>query len=173
VAINAGVYLLAKLDMQLIAELKTGDLFDLDHVEVKNGIVQPTRRPRNLLFAWTHPEQKHDLVVFLGEAQPPIGKYAFCRQLIAYARELGVERVFTFAAMATAMHPEHPSQVFAAATDQEGLEEPADYYRGNPGARYAARRAKLSRARHQRRERNLQMQQRTLSFPGGEEVASD
>jgi putative transposase len=54
-----------------------------------------------------------------------------------------------------------------------GYLTPADYYRGNPGARYAARRAKLSRARHQRKEKHLAMQQRTLPFPGGEEVASD
>jgi putative transposase len=54
-----------------------------------------------------------------------------------------------------------------------GYLTPADYYRGNPSARYAARRAKLSQARHERREKNLAMQQRTLPFPGREEVASD
>jgi proteasome assembly chaperone (PAC2) family protein len=126
VALNAGVYLLAKLDMEVIAELEAGDLFDVDHVEVKEGIIQLGRRPRNRVFLWRDPERKHDLVVLLGEAQPPLGKYAFCRQLIAYARDLGVERVFTFAAMAamaTRMHPEHRSRVFGAATDGESLEE--------------------------------------------------
>jgi putative transposase len=54
-----------------------------------------------------------------------------------------------------------------------GYLTPADYYRGNPSARYAARRAKLSRARHQRKEKNLELQQQTLPFPGREEVASD
>jgi predicted ATP-grasp superfamily ATP-dependent carboligase len=72
---------------------------------------------------WTDPEKKHDLVIFLGEAQPPVGKYAFCRQLIKYARQIGIERVFTFAAMATRMHPEHESRVFGAATDDDRLEE--------------------------------------------------
>jgi predicted ATP-grasp superfamily ATP-dependent carboligase len=62
-------------------------------------------------------------VIFLGEAQPPIGKYLFCRKLVEYARELGVERVFTFAAMATQMHPDHPSRIFGAATDAATLEE--------------------------------------------------
>jgi uncharacterized protein len=123
VAFNAGVYLLAKLDMNLIAEFEASDLFDVDHVEVKEGIVQMGRRPRNRLFVWVDPKEKHDLVVFLGEAQPPIGKYTFCRQLIAHARQLGVERIFTFAAMATQMHPEHPSRVFGAATDEENLAE--------------------------------------------------
>lgn len=123
VALNAGIYLLAKLGMNLIAEFEVGDLFDVDHVEVKRGIIQSGRRPRNRLFVWTDPNKKHDLVVFLGEAQPPIGKYAFCRQLINHARQLGVERFFTFAAMATAMHPDHQSRLFGAATDQESLDE--------------------------------------------------
>ena len=42
---NAGVYLLAKLDMRLIAELEASELLDVDQVEVKNGIIQPGRRP--------------------------------------------------------------------------------------------------------------------------------
>jgi hypothetical protein len=123
VAFNAGIYLLSRLEMLSLAEINTGDLFDVDQVEVKEGIIQPGRRPRNRFFVWTDPQGKRDLVLFLGEAQPPTGKYAFCRRIIAYARELGVERVFTFAAMATQMHPESPSRIFTAATDQEALAE--------------------------------------------------
>ncbi|HEX6986641.1 MAG TPA: PAC2 family protein, partial [Planctomycetaceae bacterium] len=55
--------------------------------------------------------------------QPPMGQYAFCRHLVRFARELGVERVVTFAAMATGMRPEHPCRTFAAATDAETLGE--------------------------------------------------
>lgn len=123
VALNAGVYLLAKLHMSLIAEFEVSDLFDVEHVEVKDGIIQPGRRPRNRLFLWTDPDARRDLVVFLGEAQPPVGKYAFCRQLIGHAQQLGVERIFTFAAMVTQMHPAQRSQVFGAATDDASLEE--------------------------------------------------
>lgn len=123
VALNAGYYLLAKLDMHMIAEFQANDLFDVDHVEVKEGILQPGTRARNRVFLWTDPDKKRDLMLFLGEAQPPLGKYAFCRQLISYARDIGVERVFTFAAMATQMHPEHRARVFGAATDQASLEE--------------------------------------------------
>jgi hypothetical protein len=123
VALNAGYYLLAKLGMHVIAEFEIADLFDVDHVEVNEGLIQPVGHPRNRFFLWTDPNQKHDIVVFLGEAQPPIGKFPFCHKLIEYSRELGIERVFTFAAMATQMHPEHPSRVFGAATDGQSLEE--------------------------------------------------
>src|SRR5262245_41824349 len=121
VALTAGYYLLAKLGMHMIAEYEAHDLFDVEHVEVKEGIIQEARRPRNRFFAWTDPRRKHDLVVFLGEAQPPVGKYLLCRKLIDYGRELGVERVFTFAAMATQMHHEQQARVLVAATDAEIL----------------------------------------------------
>jgi proteasome assembly chaperone (PAC2) family protein len=123
VALNAGIYLLAKLGMNVFADFEAGELFDVDLVEVKEGLIQPVRWPRNRLFTWKDPKGQHDLVVFLGEVQPPVGKYPFCRRLIAHARDLGVERVFTFAAMATQMHPEHRSRIFGAATDEQSLDE--------------------------------------------------
>jgi putative transposase len=54
-----------------------------------------------------------------------------------------------------------------------GYLPPLEYYRGNPEARYAARRTKLAEARHQRKEKNLELQQRTLPLSAGEGVASD
>jgi len=123
VATSSGYYLLAKLGMQLLAEFAPGALFDVEHVEVKDGLIRMGQLPRSRFFSWTDPQGRHDLIVFIGEAQPPSGKHAFCRQVIEYARGLGVERVFTFAAMATAMHPEHDARVFGAATDDESLAE--------------------------------------------------
>jgi proteasome assembly chaperone (PAC2) family protein len=123
VAISAGYYLLAKLEMHLLAEFSPRELFDFEHIEVKAGIIRTASLPRSRFFVWTDPEKKHDLVVFIGEAQPPHGRYAFCCKLIEYARSLGVERLFTFAAMATQMHPEHPPRVFGAATNVQNLAE--------------------------------------------------
>jgi proteasome assembly chaperone (PAC2) family protein len=123
VAVSAGYYLMAKLGMHLMAELPAEELFDVEHVEVKGGIIRPGRLPRSRFFAWRDPRGEHDLVVFIGEAQPPLGKYPFCRRLIDYARGLGVDRVFTFAAMATQMHPAQDARVFAATTDEATLEE--------------------------------------------------
>lgn len=123
VAMTAGYYLMAKLGMHQFAELSARELFDVEHVEVKDGLIRRASLPRSRLFVWKDPQKQHDIVVFIGEAQPPLGKYAFCRRLIEYAGELGVERVFTFAAMATQMHPDHQSRVFGAATDEAGLAE--------------------------------------------------
>jgi len=123
VAISAGYYLMAKLKVNLLAEFRPLDLFDVEHVEVKDGLVRTGQLPRSRLFVWRDPTETRDIVIFIGEAQPPMGKYAFCRRLIEFASELGVQRVVTFAAMATDMRPEHPSRVFGAATEQETLAE--------------------------------------------------
>ncbi|HZL87986.1 MAG TPA: PAC2 family protein [Pirellulaceae bacterium] len=123
VAISAGYYLMAKLGMHVMAEFSPRELFDVEHVEVKRGIIHTGRLPRSRFFVWDDPAGKHDIVVFIGEAQPPLGKYAFCKKLIEFAQQLGVERVFTFAAMATQMHPQHEPRVFGAATSEATLAE--------------------------------------------------
>jgi hypothetical protein len=109
--------------MHLLAEFPAREYFDLDRVEVKNGMIQSARLPRSRLFLWHDPNKRHDLIVFIGEAQPPTKGGAFCSQLISHAEQLGVKRVYTFAAMATQMRPEHPSRVFGAAIDRESLAE--------------------------------------------------
>jgi uncharacterized protein len=121
VSMSAGYYLIAKLGMHLFAEFRPLEMFDVEHVEVKDGLVHTARLPRSRVFVWNDPAGGHDLVVFIGEAQPPLGKYAFCHRLLDFARELGVERLFTFAAMATAMRPGQPSHVYGAAADQQSL----------------------------------------------------
>lgn len=121
VAINAGYYLMAKLGMHLESELEARELFEINHVEVNKGIIRMGNLPRSRFFVWRDPRGKRDLIVFLGEAQPPTGVYAYCRRIIDHARELGVERVFTFAAMATRMALGEESRVSAAATDEVSL----------------------------------------------------
>ena len=123
VAISAGYYLMAKLGMHILSEFPAHELFDVEHVEVKGGLIHTGRLPRSRLFVWNDPQSRHDIVVFIGEAQPSKGRYGFCHRLIEFANEIGVERVYTFAAMATQMEHEAPSRVFAAATDVETLNE--------------------------------------------------
>jgi len=123
VAISAGYYLMAKLGTHMLAELSPEGLFDVDHVDVKRGLIRTGRLPRNRLFLWKDPKGDRDIVIFVGEAQPPTGKHGFCRQIVRFGQDLGVERIFTFAAMASEMRPEDHSRVFGAAVDRESLRE--------------------------------------------------
>ncbi|MFN7734615.1 MAG: PAC2 family protein [Pirellula sp.] len=122
VAVSAGFYLISKLEMHLHAEVRAEGLFDVEHVEVVDGIIQTAVMPRNRYFIYRDPNGKRDGIVFIGEAQPAQGKYHFCSQIAAHAKELGVSEITTFAAMATSMRPEHDSRVFVAATDAATLD---------------------------------------------------
>lgn len=122
VALTAGHYLVSRLQMKEAEALPAQDLFDVEHVDVKDGLVVKGSPQQGRLFLWKNPKNQRDLAVYIGESQPPPGKHAaFCDRLLDDARKLGVRDVYTFAAMATDMHPTAPSQVVGVATDVTGL----------------------------------------------------
>ena len=55
VAISAGYYLMAKLGMHILAEFPAHELFDVEHVEVKDGLISTGRLPRSRFFVWIDP----------------------------------------------------------------------------------------------------------------------
>ena len=126
VALTAGYYLMSKLRMREAESLRTPDLFDVDHVDVHEGLLRLGRRPRNRLFLWKDPAGRRDLAVFIGEAQPPTRSLEFCGRLLDHTARLGVKRVFAFAALATEMHPRAISRVVGVANSPEGLPELRD-----------------------------------------------
>lgn len=123
VAVGAAGYLVVKLRARLIHELHMRDLFEVPHIEVNKGLVQGGRMPRNMFFEWRNPNAGHDLLIFLGEAQPVVGGYGLCHKLLDYAVQKGVKRVFTFAAMASQLHPSNQPRVFGVATEADLLQE--------------------------------------------------
>ncbi len=126
VALSAGYYLMSKLGMYSVGEVTAPELFDVEYVEVRNGLIRPAQAPRNRLYAWNDPDGKRDILLFIGETQPPIGKRKFCMRLLEQARSLGVEHVLTFAAMTTQSTPSSPSRTFGAAIDVESLAQLRD-----------------------------------------------
>ena len=97
--------------------------FKVDHIEIKDGIATPGRLPRNMFFIWEDPAQRHDLVIFVGEAQPQTGGRALCEAILDRAESLGVTRVFTFASLGSQVSPTNEPTVFAAATNNALLDE--------------------------------------------------
>jgi len=123
VALLAGSYLLQNLRAIPVFELDSEEFFEIDSVDIKDGIATMGRLPRSLFFEWRDPRGKHDLLIFVGESQPETGGYALCQQILDYAEARGVKRIFTFAAMATQLHPGNTPRTFAVATSQAALNE--------------------------------------------------
>lgn len=123
VSIGAAAYMVNMLGARFVHELPVRDIFELTHVEVKAGLARPGKIPRSVLFEWPDPERKRDIVVFIGEAQPTARGYALCEALLDDAQMRGVTHVFTFAAMATQLHPANTPNVFGVGTNGEVIRE--------------------------------------------------
>ncbi len=121
VALIAGDYLLQQIRARRIDDLDMKEFFDVQSVEVFHGIATIGHLPQNRVFEWNDPNEKHDLLVFMGEVQPLAHGLALCKRVIDYAASRGVKEVFTFAAMATQLKPGATAQAFAVATDQPTL----------------------------------------------------
>jgi predicted ATP-grasp superfamily ATP-dependent carboligase len=110
-------HLVRALGTEPLREISAADHFDAAKVEVKSGILLPIGVPRTLLTIHRGEGGKRDLVFLQSERQPDTGIRRFCGTVTDVARELGVARMFTFAAMATPMPPDAVSRVFTVATD--------------------------------------------------------
>lgn len=126
VAFLAAEYLARKLGADFLADVATKEHFNPAAVVVKDGLLQPVHSPKTVLWSTkgkNGANSVRELVILLAEQQPATASWSYCEAVLARAREAGVTRAFTFAAMATTSSPRNPAQVFTAATDAEVLGE--------------------------------------------------
>lgn len=123
VGVIAGHVLVNQLGMEPVAALSGEGVFDLEHIEVKDGVVGKPRLPRGVLYQWKDAPVGKGLLVFLAEAQPSAHGLDYARALLKEVAKYDVERIFTFAAMASQMHPSADARIFTAATDASVLDE--------------------------------------------------
>jgi proteasome assembly chaperone (PAC2) family protein len=124
VAVIAAGYLVQKLGMKPMGEMTARGYFDIQQVTVNAGLINTPRMPRSVLYQWKNPhEGGRDLIISLSEAQPAARTYAFAQELMDRMGKLGVERVFTFASLASQLHPTQDPRIFAAATSQPVLDD--------------------------------------------------
>jgi proteasome assembly chaperone (PAC2) family protein len=118
VGMIAAGFLAAKMGAKPVAELPAEGFFDIEAVGVRGGVIVPPRLPRSVFHSFkvaTGPE----VLVFVGEAQPARDSYAFARKLLDKATELGVNRVMTFASMASQLHPAATPRAFGVVTQPD------------------------------------------------------
>jgi proteasome assembly chaperone (PAC2) family protein len=121
VAEIAGAYLTQKLGARPFAEIGPAPYFDLRQAHVKDGLLLPAALPRSVFYAWRNPNGGRDVVILLGESQPPHRAWAFCQELVAFVQALGVRRMFTFSAVASPIDPRSHPRVFAFASEPKLL----------------------------------------------------
>jgi proteasome assembly chaperone (PAC2) family protein len=124
VGVVAVQFLARVLDAQPEAELPADRWFEAHGVTVKEGVLSAAPRPRTRLLRWRNPRPEGaDLLLLVGEAQPPADGWGYCEFLWERLAPLGISRVITFAAMASPSDPGRPARVFAAATSPSLIRE--------------------------------------------------
>jgi uncharacterized protein len=118
----ATAYLRDRLRMEPLAEFGANGFFAPESIRVEKGFVLPDKRPRSILSLWSGAPIGRDLVLIQGEQQPSFDTMRYARSLLDACSSREIERVVTFAALATAMDPRDEARVFAACTTDELLD---------------------------------------------------
>jgi len=122
VALIAATHLKDKLEAAEFAEIEPEGFFDPGGVFIKDNLIENPTLPENKFYFWINQNQGRDLIIFLSDAQPAYGAYAYSNAVLDVAERFGVNRVYTLAAALTKQHSETP-RVLGAASSPELLQE--------------------------------------------------
>lgn len=128
VALKAATYLREKLKAEEFGEIEPGGFFHPVGAYIKGNVVEIPKFPKSKFYYWKDSKSAHDLVIFLGEAQPaPEKEYEFACEILDLAGKFGVERVYTFAAMPSVMEHTNEPKVWAVVTHSSLVKDLGDY----------------------------------------------
>jgi predicted ATP-grasp superfamily ATP-dependent carboligase len=106
----------------LLATFESKDCFPIRGLSIRGGIAEEVKFPTsNLLFKKLGSE--HDLLLFIGEEQPILGKeWEFSNELLELAEQYGAKVIYTFAAMPKPIHHRASPKVWGVVTEEHMLE---------------------------------------------------
>ena len=123
VAMIVATYLQRKLAFKKLGEIEASNFFEPIGVVVKDSLVEAPQFPQNRFYYWKSEEKGHDLILFLGEAQPSAKGYELANCVLDVGLSFGIERVYTCAAALSRMHHTEAPGVWGVATNQEATED--------------------------------------------------
>jgi proteasome assembly chaperone (PAC2) family protein len=128
VAYKLGTYLVSKLNAVEFARLEQKDYFYPLGVSVKEGLLKMGDLPCGTFYYYKNRKGKHDLIIFLSDAQPDLSKAnLYCQKILDTVKKFDLKMVFTFAAMPLPIDHTQSPGVWAAATNKELLEQLKKY----------------------------------------------
>jgi uncharacterized protein len=117
VAFNAARYLIDKLGMEPLGRIDSGPFVLAEGILVQNQKILPLRMPEYRFYFHRHPSERGDVIVFVGDSQPPphLG-YTLARLVIKAAEAWGVQKIYTGAALACSISHMETPRVWGVAT---------------------------------------------------------
>lgn len=120
VAFKAASYLVEKLKAQEFASIPPEDFFYAAGSVVKNGLLSASELPESRFYFWKNKDGKNDLIIFLSNAQPDLGRAeSYSQIIVGVAKSFKVDKVIGFASMPQALDHTQSPGVWFAATSQD------------------------------------------------------
>lgn len=122
VAYKSALFLKEALQFKMFAKLEAHEFFKPAAVIVDKGIIDLPTMPAGFFYYYKAPRGR-DILLFLGDAQPPLDKgEQLARSIIAYVKKFRAKLVISFAAKPEPTDHKNPSSVWIASTHKETLE---------------------------------------------------
>lgn len=124
VALNAAQYLVDTLQMEPLGSIESTEFSFAEGIIVRDHIILPLQIPEYRFYLFQGEAAQSDLIVFLADNQPvhPQG-YLLARLVMQVARTLGVQRIYTGAALACSISHMDSPRVWGVATARDLLGE--------------------------------------------------
>ncbi len=119
VAYRTALFLREVLDFKMLAKLEAGDFFKPAGVVIQKGILSFPRMPAG--FFYYYKAKKHpDIILFLGEAQPPL-EYGqeLAYSIMNFAKKKKVKMIISFAAKPEPIDHRAESKVWMVSTHKD------------------------------------------------------
>jgi len=128
VAMLAVDYLKNQLGAKPLGKVEPSDFFAPTGAVVQKQMIKPPEPPANQFFYHRFSHSDHDILFFLGSAQPiPHKEYAFATDILKVAKMFGVKTVYTAAAAPSDMHFKDTPRVFAVPNHPDLLKKMMEY----------------------------------------------
>ena len=120
VAFKAAMYLVQQLKAEEFAEIIPEPFFYLTGSSIKEGILNLPPLPTNKFYYCKSTAAKHDLIIFVSNAQPDLNKVEeYCRGILGLAKSYNVKMVAGFAAMPQAIEHTQQPNVWLVSTSKK------------------------------------------------------
>ncbi len=123
VAIIAATYLERKLDFKKLGDIEASHFFDPIGILVKDNVVEAPQFPQSKFYYWKNKGEGSDIILFIGEDQPPAKGYDLANCILDVGQRFQVKRIYTCAAALTRIHHSEQSKVWGVATSQHVAED--------------------------------------------------
>lgn len=121
VAYRSVLFLKEVMEFKMFAKISTADFFKPSAIVAEKGIIDLPAVPAGI-FYYAKPKNAPDIVLFLGEAQPPLEHAEeLAIAIVNFVKRLGAKFIFTFAAKPEPIDHKTESVTWIAATAPEVL----------------------------------------------------